>query len=64
MRVAAPPEDGKANAEVVRLLAEVLGIARGDLRVVSGASARGKLVEVDGMGFDEVAGLLDAACGK
>ena len=48
VRVAAPPEAGKANAELIKLLAKRLGLAASGLHLVSGASARRKVVHVDG----------------
>ena len=47
VRVTAPPEDGKANAAVQKLLARALGIAPGRLTLVGGATARDKLFRVD-----------------
>lgn len=47
-RVAAPPEDGKANEALVRLLAKALGSAKSKVRIVSGASSRMKIVEAKG----------------
>jgi len=47
VRVAAAPVDGEANAALIRLLATELHVARGDVRIVLGASGRDKLVEVD-----------------
>lgn len=44
--VAAPPEDGRANAAVVRFLAESLGVARSSLEVVRGGGSRDKVVLV------------------
>ena len=49
VRVAAPPIEGAANQALVRLLAEVLGVARRDVRIVAGAAGRVKLVVVDGL---------------
>lgn len=49
IRVAAPPADGAANAELVRFLAERLGVPRGRVRIVSGALARRKIIDVEGM---------------
>ena len=46
LKVAAPPQEGKANAEVERFLAKVLGLPRSDVAVVRGASARDKVVLV------------------
>jgi uncharacterized protein (TIGR00251 family) len=47
--LAAPPVDGKANDECVRFFAELAGVARSRVRIVSGATARLKVVEVAGM---------------
>lgn len=46
VRVTAPPVDGRANEAVVALLAETLGVPRGDVRVESGATARTKIVSI------------------
>jgi uncharacterized protein (TIGR00251 family) len=48
LSVGAPPEDGKANAAVIALLAETLGVAKSAISVVSGATDRRKLVEIRG----------------
>jgi len=48
-----PPADGAANAELVKLIARALDVRRGDVTILAGASSRGKLVEVNGLGPDE-----------
>jgi uncharacterized protein len=48
-RVAAPAVEGAANNSLVRLLADELGVARRDVRIVAGASSRRKLVVVEGL---------------
>jgi uncharacterized protein (TIGR00251 family) len=48
VRLSAPPVDGAANAALVELLADALGVSRHSVRIVSGATSRGKVVEVDG----------------
>lgn len=54
VRVSAPPERGKANAAVVRLLAELLGVARGAVEVVSGHGSPRKVVGVEGVSETEL----------
>lgn len=49
VRVMAPAVEGSANASLIRLLADELGIARRDVRIVAGATSRQKLVVVDGI---------------
>ncbi|MDQ7777175.1 DUF167 domain-containing protein [Paracoccus aminovorans] len=41
------PEDGKANAAVVKLLAKALGVAKTRLALLRGASSRDKLFRLD-----------------
>jgi hypothetical protein len=48
VRLSAPPEAGKANAALVKLLAKRWGLAQRDLAVVSGAGARRKVLHIHG----------------
>ncbi|MCT2539186.1 DUF167 domain-containing protein [Sedimentimonas flavescens] len=41
------PEDGKANAEVTKLLAKALGVAKSRLTLIRGQSARDKVFRLD-----------------
>jgi uncharacterized protein (TIGR00251 family) len=54
IRVMAPAVDGAANAALVNLLADTLGVARRDIRIVAGAASRQKLVVVDGVDRESV----------
>jgi uncharacterized protein len=58
LRVAAPPVDGRANAEVERFVAERTGAAPSRVRVVRGLSGRDKTVFVDGVGVERVREVL------
>ena len=49
VRVTAAPEAGKANDAVVRLMAATLGLPRRDVEIVSGHTARDKVVAVAGL---------------
>jgi uncharacterized protein (TIGR00251 family) len=63
VRVAAPPENGKANAAVVRLLAGALGVPARDVSIVSGQSSRDKTVALAGLDTDEIERRLVNASG-
>ncbi len=54
LSVAAPPVEGKANAEVERYLARLFGLSCSEVTVVKGASSRDKLVFVSGLGPEAV----------
>ena len=42
-----PPEDGKANKELVTSLAKALGISSSSISLMSGAQSRKKIVHID-----------------
>ena len=54
----APPVDGAANEALIGFVAKVLGVARRDVRVTSGASLRRKRVEVLGVDASAVRALV------
>jgi uncharacterized protein len=64
LRVAAPPEGGKANDAVVALLAATLDVPARTISIVSGHGGRDKLVELADIGPEEIERLLGAAGGK
>ncbi len=63
VQLAAPPVDGAANAELVRLLAHVLGVPRRDVSLVRGEGSRHKQVGVAGLDEAELRARLEAAVG-
>ena len=56
--LAAPPVDGKANEECVRFLAELAGVPKSRVRIVTGAAARVKVIEIEGLTEETLDGLL------
>jgi uncharacterized protein (TIGR00251 family) len=56
--LAAPPVDGKANEECVRFFAELAGVAKSSVRIVTGATSRLKVVEIEGLAQETLAQLL------
>jgi uncharacterized protein YggU (UPF0235/DUF167 family) len=53
-RVGAPAVEGAANNALIRLIADELGIAARDVRIVAGASSRQKLLVVDGIDTEAI----------
>lgn len=46
IRLKSPPVDGKANAELIKLLADKFEVPKSAIVIKSGVSSRNKLVEV------------------
>lgn len=42
-----PPVDGKANEELIKLLADKFELPKSQIRIKSGLSSRQKLIEID-----------------
>ena len=64
VRVAAPPEGGRANEAVVRLVAETLSLPRDAVTLVSGHGARDKIIELAGLDQTEIERRLTSAAEK
>ena len=64
VRVAAPPEDGRANAAVVRLIADTVSVKRDAVSLVSGHGSKDKVVELSGIDLSRVERRLTAAAEK
>ncbi len=60
--VNAPPEDGKANAAVIDILAKALGLPKSAITLAQGAKSRQKTLHITGSA-DVLAAALDALIG-
>jgi len=58
IRTKAPPVEGKANEECIRLLADLLGVKKAQVTIVSGHAARTKTVAVAGRKAKEIAAVI------
>ncbi len=56
IKVKAPPEEGKANAELCAYIAGLIGVAKSRVNVVSGQSSRAKVVELSGVTLQHLSG--------
>ena len=54
VRLSAPPVDGAANAELIDVLSDALGVPRRSVTLVSGERSRSKRVRVAGVAADDV----------
>lgn len=60
VRVTAAPEGGKANDEVVALLAKRLRVPKSGVRIVRGHRSQDKRIRIDGLSSAEIIGRLQA----
>ena len=61
VRVAAPPEGGRANEACVELVATTLGIKPAAVELVGGDSSRSKRVRITGVEAEDLTRLLEEA---
>ncbi len=57
VRVTAVPEQGKANAALIKLLAKSMGVPKSTVSIIAGGSARNKTVLIEGDSADLMARL-------
>ncbi|MBM4271237.1 MAG: YggU family protein [Deltaproteobacteria bacterium] len=58
IKVAAPPVEGQANAECVRLLSDVLGVKKNQVTIISGHRSKRKKVTIEGVKREDIESLL------
>lgn len=46
IKLTAPPVDGSANRQLLKFLAELLGVRKSDMEIVKGLSSRNKTVRI------------------
>lgn len=52
--LAAPPVDRRANEALIRFLAELLGVSRSAVEIVSGDTSRNKVVRISGVSIEQL----------
>jgi uncharacterized protein (TIGR00251 family) len=58
LAVTAPPEDGRANAALIELVRELLGLKRSQVELIGGATSRDKTLLIRGLPADQIAARL------
>lgn len=57
VKLASPPVDGAANAELIKLLAKKFDVPKGDVEILSGETSKNKRIKINNLSkskFDEV----------
>jgi uncharacterized protein (TIGR00251 family) len=57
VKLASPPVDGAANAELIKLLAKKFRVSKSDIEIVSGETSKNKRIKIINLSkskFDEV----------
>ncbi|MFC2040465.1 DUF167 domain-containing protein [Chloroflexota bacterium] len=63
LRIASPPVDGKANAELVSFLAKLLGLPKSGVSILKGQKGRQKIISFTGLDSETIRQRLISACG-
>jgi len=58
VRIAAPPVEGAANVELVRLLARALGVSRRAITITGGHTSKLKVIRGEGVSPEALAALV------
>lgn len=58
VRIAAPPEGGKANKAICALIADAVGVKKSAVTVITGPSSPEKVIRIAGLKADDVRRLL------
>jgi uncharacterized protein len=53
IRLAAPPVEGAANAELIKFLSKTFGISKSNVHILSGEMSRTKQIEIAGLDKDK-----------
>ncbi len=59
IRLSAPPVDGAANEALVKFLADLLDVTKSQVEIVSGHTAKNKIVRIEGVSQDTAEQLLN-----
>jgi uncharacterized protein len=60
VKIAAPPEKGKANKELTDFLSQVLDVKKSSISIVKGETGRNKLIAIEDLNPEEILKRLSA----
>jgi uncharacterized protein (TIGR00251 family) len=58
VKIAAPPVEGRANAECIRFLSDTLGVRKNQVTITSGHRSRKKTISIEGLNSRDAAVIL------
>lgn len=60
LKITAPPVEGQANEECIRLLADKLGVRKGQVQITGGHKSKNKTIAVAGITIKDVEAIIPA----
>lgn len=54
IKIAAAPDKGKANKELIDYLSEILGLKKANLEIIRGHTSHNKLISIQGLTAEEI----------
>src|SRR5262245_3108302 len=61
IRLAAPPVDGEANEELIRVIAKFFEIPRAQISLIAGQTSKNKLIRINGISIEKCQQILAEA---
>lgn len=61
VKLTAPPVEGAANKACTEFLAKILGVKRAQVNLLSGASSREKIFQIEGLSGEEMCRRIEAS---
>ena len=59
VRIASPPVDGAANAELIKLFAKVFKVSKSDVEIAAGQTSKAKHIRITGTTAEQVNAILN-----
>jgi uncharacterized protein (TIGR00251 family) len=60
VKIAAPPDKGKANKELIDFLSQALGVKKYAISIIKGQTSRNKVIAIEGTSREEIINKLNS----
>ena len=64
VRIASPPVDGAANAELIKLLAKTFVVSTSQIEIIAGQTSKIKQIKITKIGAENLTAILQAENGR